>query len=144
MAKDLKALIRLQKWHVDERRKILGQLLKNEAEAMQAIKMMERQHEKEKEIASSDPMLARGFDAYLSYYMKKLKQYNLALANIRRDIEIARDAVADEFKRLKTYEISQKNREIKEQYELDQKEQKALDEIGMNLHRQRQALEEDD
>jgi len=89
-------------------------------------------------------MLARGFDAYLSYYMKKLKQYNLALANIRRDIEIARDAVADEFKRLKTYEISQKNREIKEQYELDQKEQKALDEIGMNLHRQRQALEEDD
>ena len=52
MAKDLKALIRLQKWHVDERRKLLGQLLKNEAEAVQAIKMMEMQHEREKEIAA--------------------------------------------------------------------------------------------
>lgn len=144
MAKSsLKTLIRLHKFDVDEKRRVLVALQTREdqiiAELERGVEMLAR----EQQVAAADSTEA-GFiyGAFAHRWIDTRDQLTRMLEAVRAEIVQARDALADAFSQLKTFEISQRERERKEKAVADKKEQIFLDEIGLNQHRRRAKEEE--
>lgn len=138
MARDLKGVIRYRKHVVDEKRRALGELLRQEDYLLQAQRMLEEQMREEAAIAAADARGAgQSYGLYVGRAHQRRDQILAALAETRRRIELAQDAVRESFKELKTFEIAQDNREIKERAERERKDQQILDAIGIELHRRR-------
>ncbi len=140
MARDLDGVIRYRKHIVDEKRRALGELLRQEDYLIQAREMLERQMREEAAIAAADSRGAGlGYGLYVARAHQRRDQIAAALAETRRRVEQAQDEVRESFKELKTFEIAQESRDTRERAERDHKEQQSLDEIGLELHRRRAA-----
>lgn len=134
-AKGLKTLIRLAKFEVDEKRRVLTALQNQEERVIADIAQSEVTLRKEQELAKSDA-LGVGFiyGAYHRSWMAQRQALFARLSTIRAEIEKARDDLAEAFRTLKTYEVTQANREKREREELERKEQIFLDEVGMTQY----------
>lgn len=141
MGEDLYAIIRLKEWEVDEKRRALGELFRQEEEIIQIIKDLEAELLREQELAASNVAFAFTYGEYAKKYIKRREKMEMLLNLTRRKIIEAQDDLADSFQELKTYEISQENREKRREEEFKRKEQIILDEIGSNLHRRRKQEE---
>lgn len=141
--KGLKTLIRLSKWNVDEKQRVLVALQGREDEILSWIAQSEVQLKEEQRVASEDPSgVGFAYAAFHSAWMGRREQLFSMLDMVRAEIVRARDALAEAFNELKTYEITQRERERRAQAELDRKEQAFLDEIGLNIHRRKEPGEE--
>ena len=138
MAKGLKTLIRLARWEVDEKRRVLVALQTREEEILATIRASEQQLIHEQQVASQDPEAAYLYGAFANAWLKYRAQLEATLAEVRAQIEIARDELAEAFRQVKTYEITQANREKREKEEADRKEQAVMDELGIEIHRRRE------
>lgn len=138
-AKGIRTLIRLAKFNVDEKRRVLVALQDREEEIIAAIAAHDQQLKVEQQVASEDSTGA-GFyyGAYADWYLKRRAEMEGMLAAVRQQIEIARDDLAEAFREQKTYEITQANREKREREEADRKEQIFLDEVGQTQHRRKE------
>jgi len=138
-AKGLKTLIRLAKFDVDEKRRVLTALQNQEEQILHDILQSEVQLRKEQELAAADSTgVGFIYGAYHRAWMDQRQMLFNRLATIRQQIEIARDELAEAFRTQKTYEVTQANRERREQEELDRKEQAFLDEVAQTQHRRRE------
>lgn len=141
-AKGLKTLIRLSKFNVDEKRRTLTALQAREDQLLDDIARAQQQLKDEQRIAAED---ATGvgfiYGAYHRAWMGVREDQDRALLAVRRQIEGARDELAEAYRELKTYEITQSSREKSEQAEMDRKERIFLDEVGATLHRRKDAAE---
>lgn len=143
--KDLKAIIRITRFDVDERRRALGVLLRREAEIEDGLKALAEELERERAIAAADQGQAGfAFGPYLRRYHLRREEAEAALAHVRVLIAKAQDDLAEAFRGLKTYEIAQANRERREREEAARRDQALTDEIGMTLFRRRQAQDGQD
>ncbi|AVM74798.1 flagellar export protein FliJ [Magnetospirillum gryphiswaldense] len=137
-AKGLKTLIRLAKFEVDEKRRVLTALQTEEERTLHDILQSEVQLRKEQELAASDAVgIGFMYGAYHRAWMDERQKLFARLGTIRQQIELARDELAEAFRTQKTYEVTQANREKREQEEADRKEQNFLDEVGMTQHRRK-------
>lgn len=142
MGKSLKSLIRLGKWNVDEKRRILAALHDREDQTIAAIEEMDRQLVAEQQVAAADALGAGlTFGGFYDRHMHRRDALLKQLDALRQEIEVARDDLAEAYRELKTYETAEKSRLKREREEEDRKEQATLDEIGLNLHRRRKASE---
>ena len=137
-AKDLDSLIRLHTWTVDERQRELGVIQSREEQLVQADKQLDQQLLNEQAVAARDPTTA-GFlyGAYGRDHLRRKAELAHQLVLIRQEIEEARERLAEAFRQLKVYEEVRKGRAKREAVEAARKEQEALDEIGLNLHRRK-------
>ncbi len=136
---DLATLIRLRKFEVDERQRAMAVLLRQEEAVLAGINAITR--EKEAEAAfMSDAGIWEGstFTAYLQHWQTRRAQFNEALGYVRTQIEEARDELSEAYRRLKTFEITQEQRDEAEGLEKSRLEQIELDEMGLELHRRKQ------
>lgn len=133
MKSSLKTLTRIQKFNIDEQRKILVEYQTEEDQIIHNIKTLEEEFEREKEFSTQNIGVG-DFGAYLKRYMLQKEQLEIALAEIQAKIEEVRDKIADMFKEQKTYEIVDDNRRKRSDKEDSDKEQKTLDEIGTNAY----------
>lgn len=141
-AKGLKTLIRLARFNVDEKQRALVALQSREDEMLAAIERNEEELKAEQQVAAQDAC-GVGF-LYANYhqaYMDRRQRLHATLANLRQQIEIARDELAEAFREQKTYEVTQANREKKERLEAEAKEQAFLDEVGLTIHRRKEQEE---
>lgn len=137
-AKGLKTLIRLSKWNVDEKQRVLVALQGREDQILAAIQQAEQSLIHEQQVASQDAAgVGFAYAAFANAWLARREQLMQMLDQVRQEINRARDDLAEAFNQLKTYEITQKERERRAQAELDKKEQAFLDEIGLNIHRRR-------
>lgn len=137
-AKGLKTLIRLAKFEVDEKRRVLTALQNEEEKTLHDILQSEVRLRKEQELAASDAVgIGFMYGAYHRAWMAERQTLFARLGTIRQQIELARDELAEAFRTQKTYEVTQTNREKREQEEADRKEQIFLDEVGMTQHRRK-------
>jgi flagellar FliJ protein len=137
-AKGLKTLIRLAKFEVDEKRRVLTALQTEEERTLHDILQSEVQLRKEQELAASDAVgIGFMYGAYHRAWMAERQTLFARLGTIRQQIELARDELAEAFRTQKTYEVTQANREKREREEADRKEQNFLDEVGMTQHRRK-------
>lgn len=136
---DLKTLIRLHKWTLDEIQRKLGNLLRFESALLNRKELLKRQYDEEERIAGDNQIAALTFGAYVDWYVKEKERVEQALEDNRREILKVRDELLEAFQELKTFEISQENRERREKEELERKMNRVLDEIGLNLYRRKKA-----
>lgn len=137
-AKGLKTLIRLSKFNVDEKRRMLTALQAREDHILEEIRAGEEQLKREQELAAHDATgIGFAYGAFHQAWMRRRDLMHQALAAVRAEIEAAREELAEAFRELKTYEVTQANREKREREEADRKEQIFLDEVGLTMHRRK-------
>ncbi len=138
MSKGLKTLIRLNKFNVDEKRRVLTALQAREDQILADMEAAKDRLHHEQTVAAGDSTGA-GFyyGSYASAYLRRREQMAAQLAAVRQQIVAARDDLAEAYRELKTFEISQANRDTREQEERDRTEQAVMDEIGQTLHRRK-------
>ena len=138
MAKSsLKTLIRLHRFLLDEKRKELGRHLRFEAALIKRKELLRTRYLEEEAVANTNPVAAVTFGQFVDWYISEQKTADSALQAVRVQIEKARDEIMEAFQTLKTYEITQDNREKREKAELERKMGLILDEIGLVLNRRR-------
>lgn len=137
---EIKTLIRVQSWSVDEQRRMLNQLLDREHVLIEDGERMDRQLLAEQQVAAADPAMAGfAYAAYAKNHRVKRDNINTLLTALRVEIEQQREALAEAYRELKVLEEVQKNWLKAEQAEEARRQQIDLDEIAQNLHRRQQA-----
>lgn len=133
MKSSLQTLSRIQKFNIDEQRKLLVEQQEKEERLINEINKLTAQFEQEKEFARNHANYG-DFGLYAKRYIAKRDDLETSLAAVQARIEEIRDTISAMFKEQKTFEIVDKNRKKAEQKELRDKEQKMLDEIGTNAY----------
>ena len=131
MKSALKTLTRIQKFQIDEQRKILSELQEKQDILQAQLEQLNRDFEQEKEFARNNAGVG-DFGAYVKRYMQQRENLEMQIAVLEKKIEHERDVMADMFKEQKTYEIVDDQRTKRVAKEEEQKMQKVLDEIGTN------------
>lgn len=133
MNKSLKTLSRIQKFQIDEQRKLMVEKMNEETAVMDNLRQMDERFAAEKAFAAQSPAVG-DFGAYTKRYLDLRHAEEEHLQQIRAEIEAIRDKISDMFKEQKTFEIVDRQRAAAERKELEQKDQKMLDEIGTNAY----------
>ena len=131
MKSALKTLTRIQKFQIDEQRKILSELQEKQDILQAQLEQLNRDFEQEIEFARNNAGVG-DFGAYVKRYMQQRENLEMQIAVLEKKIEHERDVMADMFKEQKTYEIVDDQRTKRAAKEEEQKMQKVLDEIGTN------------
>ncbi len=135
---DLHTLIRMRKWEVEEKQRALGALLRDEEKILDFQRALEAELEQEKATASKAPGDQRfTLEPYIQRCKQRRENIAAALMLIRIKINEARDHLAEAYRRLKTFEITQDQRDAAEAAEENRLEQIGLDAIGIELHRRK-------
>lgn len=133
MKSSLQTLTRIQKFKIDEQRKILVEYQNQEDRLLEQLHALAEELEREKEFSRGQGAEA-AFGAYVKRCLEKRRELESRLAAVREKIEEIRDLIADMFKEQKTYEIVDQHRHEDENREIAAKDQKMLDEIGTNAY----------
>ena len=133
----LKSLIRLRKRQLDDKRKALADLMNRQ----DAVKREERRtienFEAEKKLATQDPELLRAFPNYNKRIQEKLKLLRNEIEKLNTAIDRAREDLQDAFKEMKTYEITDAERERRIAVAEKKAEDTEMDAIGIEGFRRK-------
>ena len=131
MKSPLQTLSRIEKFNINEQRKILVALQEKQEEITNLLNNLNIQFEKDKE-CQREFQLIGDFGAYVKKYLETKENYENQIQALENEIEKVRDIITEMYKEQKTYEIIDENRQKHLQQEEDLKLQKQLDEIGTN------------
>lgn len=140
MARGLQGITRVRRYQVDQARRDLGKLLGEVAVLEKGAADLEAQIVTEQRAAADHPAEA-GF-IYGQYAQRAITQrarFAHAIQETERRIAEAQEGLRTQFRELKVVEIAQENRDTAEEMEAARAEQAVLDEIGIELHRRRDA-----
>ncbi|MBI4183120.1 MAG: flagellar FliJ family protein [Proteobacteria bacterium] len=130
MAKDLGALIRLQKWRVDEQRRKLADLLRQAARIEGQRAGLERELKREQKVAGLAVDYSLTYAAYARAVIERRKRIAQALVQVERQIADEQEALGGLFRDLKSFEITQAARDRAERQRIAKLDQAMLDEFG--------------
>lgn len=134
---NLKPLIRLRKYRVEEKQKVLAEIFR-QLELLEGRKRvlfadMEREEQLAEESDSIDAMFA--FVAYAARVHTEIEKLNMLIEKMEPRILKAQDEMREAFAEQKKAELIQEQREADEKKEIARKENTNLDEIGVELFR---------
>lgn len=136
MAKDLKNLIRLNEWEVDEKRRKLGELLRLMANLEAQEKALEEELVREQAEAGSSPVEAGLlYGAYAETVIERRERIRDSIEKMESAIEEAREELRLAYLELKKFEVAQENRQRKLAKEAARRETMEYDEIGIEGYR---------
>ncbi len=138
MVKDLHSLIRLQGWRVDEKRRTLGEVLRILESLEARMKQLHEELASEQATAAASPEIAGVF--YGNFAKAVIKERTALAESIRKaeiTVSLARDKLRQEYQEQKKYETSQEVRDKKEDKERNRLEQIDLDDVGVEIFRQK-------
>lgn len=136
---DLKPLIRLTKFRLDDMRRMLAQLHAESDMLRRAIADHDAEVVREREVARDDTESRMSFGAYLRRMSDRRDQLVAAVRDVEIRIAAATDELAEIFMEQKRLEIVEQNRIEEERRELARKETQVLDETGTISHLRRKA-----
>lgn len=136
---NLKPLIRLRKYRVEEKQKVLAELFR-QSELLEGRKRvlfadMEREEQLANESSSIDAMFA--FVAYAARVHTEIEKLNMIMEKMEPRILKAQDEMREAFSEQKKAEIIQEQRQDDEKKEIAKKENTNLDEIGVEVFRRK-------
>lgn len=132
--KTVSTLIRLAKLEVDNRRRLLADLLEQDAAFDRAIDRLDGEVAAERQKARESPEYGGGFAAYARHAANRRKALIDRKAALAADIDAARDRLAEAFEEQKKYEITAERQDEEEAAEENKREQQDLDELGLQTH----------
>lgn len=140
MAANIKNLIRLHEWNVDEKRRKLGELLRLQGELEDQMKQLEADLIEQQKAAAADPTLAGlTYGAFAKQVIQRRENLQDSIDQMEFVIGHAQDELSDAYQELKKYETVESNRQRRFEREQNRREQIMLDEIALNQHRRKKA-----
>ncbi len=140
MAANIKNLIRLHEWNVDEKRRKLGELLRLQGELEDQVKELEQDLINQQRAAAADPTLAGlTYGAYAEQAIQRRENLEDSIRQMDIVIGHAQDELSDAYQELKKYETVDRNRQRRYELEQNRREQIQLDEVALNQHRRKVA-----
>ena len=136
---DLKPLIRLTKFRLDDMRRLLAQLHAESDMLRRAIADHDAEVVREREVARENTESRLVFGAYLRRMSDRRDQLMAAVRDVEIRIATATDELAEIFMEQKRLEIVEQNRIDEERREVARKETQVLDETGAIAHLRRKA-----
>lgn len=138
MAANIKNLIRLHEWNVDEKRRKLGELLRLQDELQEQLKQLDAEHDREKVAAAADPVGAGlTYPAYAEGVRQRRENLVDSIEQMDTVIGFARDELSEAYQELKKYETVERNRQRRYELEQARRDQIMLDEVALNQHRRK-------
>jgi len=135
--KTLQTLVRLAKFNVDDKRRVLAEVMAQVDAVQHRIETLEQSVEHERQIAFETPELGPVFGQFASKAKGERMAMEQQLVALQPYVEQARDQLAEAFEEQKKYEITKDRRDEDQRLDLDKKDQVVLDEVGLQLHRQK-------
>ena len=138
MTRHIKTLIRVRDWRVDEKRRALGNLLRDLDDFKAQALGFEHEVKAEQETARASPQEAgMAYAGYARRVLHRRAELKQAISDAEAAVSAAQDDVAQAYRELKTVELVQENRERREAAEAERRQTIALDEIALRNFRQR-------
>lgn len=130
-------LIRVQKWKLDEKRRVVSDLENLLANFMAQLSKLNKDQVREQEIAQNDPDAAFLYASYAKAAKMRRENLHASIEDMELKIEEARSEMAEIFQELKKYEISEENRLrlLKEQQ--DKRQQDEMDAFSLEIFRRK-------
>ena len=141
MSSDLGTLIRLHRWRLDEKRRALAELQALAERLAGESKRLAEELAAEREVATQSTSPPIGFAEYAKAMLDRQKRLAESQAQVKRQIDDARDEIAAAFQEVKRYEIAQTERERRERMRREKLENRLMDEIGLTAYTRRRATE---
>lgn len=140
MAANIKNLIRLNEWNVDEKRRKMGELLRLQGELEDQLKQLETDLVMQQKAAAQDPTLAgMTYGVFAKQVIQRRENLQGSIDQMEIVIGHAQDELSVAYQDLKKYETVDRNRERRREREQNRKEQILLDEVAQNQHRRKKA-----
>ena len=133
--KDLGALIRLTKWTLDEKRRVLSEIEQLERNLRHQLEKLAANLAHERAVAEASPDAGYKYAEYTVVVAQRREKILQSIASVTQKLNAAGEDVAVAFEELKRYELTQEQRDKERRLELAAKEQAELDEIGLNARR---------
>lgn len=133
MKSSLQTLSRIQKFNINEQRKLLVSIQEQQEKLQTELQDLNRQFEEEKNFSRSNGYIG-DFGAYVKRYITHKEELETQIELLEQKINQIRDAITDMFKEQKTFEIVDENRQKRQIHDEEIKIQKQLDEIGTNSY----------
>ena len=136
----LTSLIRLRKHTVDQKQKFLAGLYRQAEELEQKKASLQEKLSRERQLLEEQEMLEAlaWFGNFAAGVKTQIEFIDKDIANMEQRIEIARGDLRNAFAELKKIEITNERRIAAAQKEEQVKENKELDEIGIEGHRRKE------
>ena len=133
--KGLPTLIRMHQWKLEEMRRNLGELEGLRADLEQRLRNLHAEHLEEQRIASSSAELGFTYNGYANSFIHRREKLHQSIAELEDALQEARGQVQEAYQEVKKYEIVHE-RTMRKEYDLEiRREQVALDEAGLQMHR---------
>lgn len=136
---DLQPLIRLHKYEVDEKRRVLSQYYADMAVLERKRRSLEEAFAAEKEALRQTADVSFTFASYAEKVQREREALLAAEKDLELKIQQAKDSLMESFAELKKYEMTQAERDRIEAEERAFKESIALDEIALEGFRRKSA-----
>lgn len=136
--KSRRALIRLQKWHVDEIRRRLAELEVMRKEFEEKGRELETTLADERQFGERSPLGSFAYPSFARAMTERRQKLDQSIQNIDREIEATKAALGDAYRELKKVELLEEGRVQREQAEAARREQSELDDIALKAHQRQQ------
>lgn len=131
MKNSLQTLSRIQKFNINEQRKLLVSIQSQQEQLQTELQKLNQQFEEEKNFSRNNGYIG-DFGAYVKRYITHKEELETQIEILEQKINQIQDIITDMFKEQKTFEIVDENRQKRQAHEEEIKNQKQLDEIGTN------------
>ena len=137
--KSRRALIRLQKWHVDEIRRRMAELEAMRREFEDKRKELEASLADERQFGERSPLGAYAYPSFARATSERRLKLDQSIQNIDRELEATKETLAEAYRELKKIELLEEGRVQRAKQAEARREQSELDEIALEAHHRQQA-----
>ena len=137
---DLRPLIRLHRWQLDEKRRALAELEALSERLHDQVVQLDAELVREQAVAAELPEPPQGFGAYTQTMLDRKARLNESIEEVQQQIAASREQIADAFQELKRFELVQEDRDRRDAARRKRRETQTYDEIGTSrFHRRKEA-----
>ncbi len=135
--RSLANVIRMQKWKLDEQRRVVGDLEEMHTNYLGQLDALEEEFEREKALASTDADAGVLFADYAKAARLRKENLNLTIVELQGKLDEAQAVMAEIFQELKKFEISEETRLRKLKEAEDKRQQDEIDAFSIEMFRRK-------
>ncbi|HYM03057.1 MAG TPA: flagellar FliJ family protein [Stellaceae bacterium] len=133
----LDSLVRIHRWQIDERRRQVADLEALASKLREERRRLDEEELREQRVAAEAPEAAFTYGGYVNALIERRNKLSQSLSEAAQQIQAAREALAEAYQEMKRYEITAASRARRQRLEEERRQQKMLDEIGLDAFRRR-------
>ncbi len=136
--RSLSNLIRMQKWKLDEQRRVVGDLEELIGNYQAQLQALEDEFASEKALAAENPDVGMMFSQYAEAARLRKGNLTATIEELQEKLSDERDIMAELFQELKKYEISEETRIRRLKEAEDKRQQEEMDAFSLEIFRRNQ------